>query len=71
MQTSTAKKERNMGVELLRIVSMLMVVVLHILGQGGVLAVPYGRTPDTLPWYTHWDALSTEVRYRLRKQDAC
>lgn len=38
MQTGTAKKERNMGVELLRIVSMLMVAIAHILGQGGVLA---------------------------------
>ncbi|MCM1537354.1 MAG: acyltransferase [bacterium] len=40
MQTNanSAKQERNMGVELLRIVSMLMVVILHILGQGGVLA---------------------------------
>lgn len=34
----TEKKERNMGVELLRIVSMLMVAAAHILGQGGVLA---------------------------------
>lgn len=40
MQTNAGseRKERNMGVELLRIVSMLMVAVLHILGQGGVLA---------------------------------
>lgn len=38
MQTGIGKKERNMGVELLRIVSMLMVAVAHILGQGGVLA---------------------------------
>ncbi|MBR5707821.1 MAG: acyltransferase, partial [Oscillospiraceae bacterium] len=30
--------ERNHGVDLLRLVSMLMVVVLHVLGQGGVLA---------------------------------
>ena len=30
-------KTRNYGVDLLRIVSMLMVVVLHVLGQGGVL----------------------------------
>ncbi|MBD5531465.1 MAG: acyltransferase [Lachnospiraceae bacterium] len=38
MQMSTEKKERDMGVELLRIISMLMIVVMHILGQGGVLA---------------------------------
>lgn len=39
MQThaETEKKERNTGVELLRIVSMLMVIILHILGQGGIL----------------------------------
>ena len=30
--------ERNHGVDLLRLVSMLMVVVLHVLGQGGILA---------------------------------
>ena len=42
MQSGTAKEERNMGVELLRIVSMLMVVVMHVLGQGGVLALVQG-----------------------------
>ena len=31
------KKERNYGVDALRIISMGMVVILHILGQGGVL----------------------------------
>ena len=31
------KKERNYGIDLLRIVSMFMVVALHILGQGGML----------------------------------
>lgn len=31
------KGKRNYGIDLLRIVSMLMVVILHILGQGGVL----------------------------------
>ncbi len=35
---NSGNRERNMGVELLRIVAMLMVVILHILGQGGVLA---------------------------------
>ena len=32
------KSERNMGVELFRVVSMMLVVMLHILGQGGVLS---------------------------------
>lgn len=30
-------KKRNYGIDLLRIVSMLMVIVLHLLGQGGIL----------------------------------
>lgn len=30
------KEERNMGVELFRVVSMMMVVLLHVLGHGGV-----------------------------------
>jgi surface polysaccharide O-acyltransferase-like enzyme len=29
--------QRNYGIDLLRIVSMFMVVILHVLGQGGVL----------------------------------
>lgn len=32
------KDKRNYGIDLLRLVSMLMVVILHVLGQGGVLA---------------------------------
>ena len=30
-------KERNNGIDLLRIISMFMVVILHVLGQGGVI----------------------------------
>lgn len=41
MQTAptvlNTKRERNYGIDLLRIVSMIMIVVLHVLGQGGVL----------------------------------
>lgn len=32
------ERSRNLGVDLLRSLSMLMVVVLHVLGQGGILA---------------------------------
>lgn len=32
------KEERNMGVELFRVVSMILVVMLHVLGHGGVYA---------------------------------
>lgn len=31
------KSERNYGIDLLRIISMLMIIILHILGHGGVL----------------------------------
>lgn len=37
METETIKQKRNYGIDLLRIVSMLMVVILHVLGQGGIL----------------------------------
>lgn len=37
-------KERNYGIDLLRIVSMFMVVVLHVLGHGGILEVTLGLT---------------------------
>lgn len=33
----SGKREFNYGIEVLRIISMLMVVVLHVLGQGGIL----------------------------------
>ena len=33
-------KERNWGVDMLRIMSMLMVCVLHVLCNGGVLDAP-------------------------------
>lgn len=38
------RSERNLGVELFRIVSMLMVVLLHILGNGGVLSATKSLT---------------------------
>lgn len=33
----TQKPERNYGIELLRIISMLFIVVLHVIGQGGIV----------------------------------
>jgi len=37
MNSILNRKERNMGLELLRIVAMFAIMVLHVLGQGGVL----------------------------------
>lgn len=31
-------KKRNLGIDLLRIISMYMIIILHLLGQGGILA---------------------------------
>lgn len=45
------KKERNMGIELLRILAMFFVVLLHILGQGGVLE---GTTLFSLNYELAW-----------------
>ncbi len=45
-------KERNYGIDLLRIVAMLMVVILHILGRGGILnAVHAFSPPYCLGWF--------------------
>ena len=47
------RTERNMGIDLLRIVSMLMVVCLHVLGQGGVLN-GISKTDATLAYSVAW-----------------
>lgn len=44
-------QRHNSGIDLLRIVSMFMVVVLHVLGQGGILAA---LTPGTPGWALGW-----------------
>ena len=41
------KREKNMGIEILRIISMLMVLFLHVLGQGGVY--PYAGIAASHP----------------------
>ena len=38
------KSQRNYGIDLLRIVSMLMIVALHVLGHGGILDTTMGLT---------------------------
>ncbi len=37
MEVPVKQREYNYGIEALRIISMLMVVILHVLGQGGIL----------------------------------
>ena len=44
-------KQRNSGIDLLRMVSMAMVCMLHVLGQGGILAATApGSTQKQLAW---------------------
>lgn len=46
------KANRNHGIDLLRIVSMLMIVVLHVLGRGGILsACTRGSTNYYVAWF--------------------
>ena len=47
MNQSSVKKERHYGIDLLRLVCMYMIPVLHVLGQGGVMA----RTKSNDPTY--------------------
>ncbi len=44
-------KQRNFGIDLLKIVSMLLVVILHIIGKGGVLGVV---EPGTYRYVASW-----------------
>lgn len=45
------KKERKLGIDLLRIVSMLMIVTLHVLKQGGILDnATFGTTQYYIAW---------------------
>ena len=44
--------ERNMGVELFRIVSMMLVILLHVLGHGGVLSYARHLSPNyKMAWF--------------------
>lgn len=49
--TVTAPVSRNYGIDMLRIVAMMMVVMLHTLGQGGILS---SVTPGTPHYHIAW-----------------
>ncbi|MBQ3005393.1 MAG: acyltransferase, partial [Clostridia bacterium] len=51
MSSTSLKKERNYGIDLLRIVSMLMVVTLHTLNFGGIL---HNVEPFSFKYYFNW-----------------
>lgn len=57
MTSQAASKERNMGIELIRIVALLMIMALHVMGQGGVLSSVVPMSPNYEMAYL-WEALS-------------
>lgn len=60
------KQERNYGIDLLRMVAMFLVVILHILGQGGVLGYVYPHTGQYLAgWYLEIAAMASVNLYAL------
>ncbi len=46
-----SKVSRNYGIDLLRIISMLSVVFLHVLGHGGILKLPLALEKFSLVWF--------------------
>lgn len=65
-------KERNYGIDLLKIVSMFMVVVLHVLGQGGVLEQALDLTlNDTVAWFIEILCLCTVNLFALTTGYLC
>ncbi len=60
------KQERNYGIDLLRMVAMFMVTVLHVLGQGGVIARAYAGTAQyTITWFLELAAFGAVNLYAL------
>ena len=51
METAGYGKDRNYGIDLLRLVLMYMVCILHVLGHGGVLNAV---TPGTAKYIVYW-----------------
>lgn len=51
MSTNTSISTRNYGIDFLRMLSMFMVVILHTLGQGGILVQ---LTPGTTSYQVAW-----------------
>lgn len=49
--TMATKRERNYGIDLLRIICMIMIPILHILGHGGVLNA---TTPLSFDFFAYW-----------------
>ena len=62
----TQKKPRELGIELFRIVAMLLIVLLHVLGRGGVYnATDYLSTNYKIAWFLETAAYCSVNCYAL------
>lgn len=69
---SSIKKEKNMGIELLRIISMFMVVILHCLGHGGILEnAEKGSVPYIIAWFIECCCYSAVDIYAITTGYVC
>lgn len=60
------RQQRNYGIDLLRMIAMFMVAVLHVLGQGGVIAHAYAGTSQyTIAWFLELAAFGAVNLYAL------
>jgi len=59
------KEERNIGVELFRVVSMILVVLLHVLGHGGVYSSAGALTDNyKVAWFLElWHTARSTVTH--------
>lgn len=63
---TTQKKQRDLGIELFRIVAMLLIVLLHVLGRGGVYSnTLYLSTNYKLAWFLETVAFCSVNCYAL------
>ena len=55
-------QERNYGIDFLRVISMFMIVILHILGNGGILAsVQTGSSTYHASWLMEIALLQPQI----------
>lgn len=60
------KQERNYGIDLFRMVSMFLVAVLHVLGQGGILGRVYAYSGQYLiGWFLEYAAYGSVTMFAL------
>ena len=60
-------KERNVGIDILKIVAMMMIVILHFLGHGGVLkSLDFGILKRRVFWFLELNSFLGGFWYIIR-----